>query len=1383
MHMNRRVNLLSAPPRRAFNALVKLIVVCVLTATAGITAVVVSAAPAWASHFRAAQLSWSRPATTSPVVTLEMTASFRRNYNAWAFYASTGGGTKLQPNVGDVIQDSGTRLIFGDGATTIPFLLVTAMDAANNVLTVEAVNSSSPTSGHLQHTYPNSGGSWSASVSSCCRLSASSGHMNNPDGSTQITSLVNLGSGSLSSVSSSLPPIVDCPRNSPCNFTIPASLPAGATASYRLSNVSDAGQFVQPTGAAVSSSGLFTWNTTGLRLASAPLDTYYSAQVTITAANSRGPASSVAVDFFLRITNQANNAPTWVTPTVADGTIIDATPGNPVTITVAVSDPDSRDTLTLGVLNKPAGAAFTTSGTNPATGAFTWTPTAVGNTVLNFTAADQFGLQAVQRSVTVSATKKSPTLLWPTPTSIVYGTALDATQLDATLSTADGANTPPHQGTLTYAPAAGTILDGGDNTLSVTWTPDAADAVGWSSVTGTLTLHVNQAGQTLSFAPPIDDTVTHAYGDAPFPSTAVSSAGLPVTYSVGAGDACSSSPQADGSTQVAITGAGSCTLAADQPGNANYSAAQTLSHSFSFAKQTPKLSLSPNDTTYGSALGAAQLNATLTPSDATSHGSIAYTVDGGPLPADGIVPAGTHTLAATYTPDLTSGGNYNGVSVDATFTVAQAAQTINFGALAAKTVGDDAFPVTATASSGLPVAFSSATSAICTVTATGSVSVLHAGTCTIDADQSGDNNHLPASIVAQSFTVEQATQTINYTSPGERTYLDAPAALVASGGGSGNPVTFIAMPANVCTVNGTQLQINGAGDCTVTASLAGNPDYKAASDVIDTITIHKATPTVSWSTPSAILYGAALDASELNATVQPAGVAGDFAYALVDGTIPALGAVLHASAAPQLLKVTFTPAEPDNANFTSATGQTTILVGKADQAISWTSVPTSASYGDAPFTVAATGGASGNPVVFSAAAGSSCSVSGATVTITGAGACVLNADQPGNDDYNPAPSSPKSLTVAKQTPTMSWNMPDHITYGTPLGGDQFNATVTPAEAAASGSVRYTTDAGSGDAAGQVLHAGSHPLTAAYTPNDSGAGPNYTSASTSVTLIVDQAPQAITDFAAIATQSYGGGPLTLTATGGGSGKPVYFTVAEGNSCTSTGTNGTTLTLNGVGNCTVIAHQDGTADYNPAPDVAQSFQIQPAAQTITFAPLPDVYVGDWFLTKLSATGGGSGNRVTFAAGPIRTCIAMPNGILIITGPGTCSVTASQAGNTNYAPATPVTRTFTVAYRVCVPSDRDQDSYHSGSTVTLKVSLCNAEGRRFGRSDIVLHATGVDGGPATAPGNSQPGNNFRYSDDDGGSYRYNVKSTGLAVGTHQFTFTITGDPTTHTIPVIIR
>jgi hypothetical protein len=1380
-------------PFSAARTLVKVVVSALVVAVTGVVVLFAGVVPAWASHFRAAEFSWSRTTSATNVVSFSMTASYRRDYNGWTYYAAAGGGTKLAPNVGDVLADGNTRVYFGDGAVIDPYLQVTTVDAANNLITVEAINSSSPTSGHLTHTYQSGGGTYTAQLSSCCRLGSPTdtprgGHINNPDKSMLVTTLVNLGSHALQSVSSSLPPVVDCPKNSPCNFTVPASFPSDETVSYRLSTAAEAtdltnyassGSFIQPDGAAVSSTGLFTWNTTNKPLAPAPLDTYYSAQVTITANAGTAAASSVAVDFFLRITNQANNPPVWSTTTPADGTIINATPGVPVHIGVGATDPDAGASVTLAALNKPAAATFTTAAANPATGSFDWTPSVPGTSVINFTATDQNGLSALQRTVTISVAKNSPTIVWPTPASVVFGTALDGTQLDAVLSSAAGAAVPPHPGTFTYTPASGAVLHGGDNTLSVTWTPDPADAAGWNAVTSTVTLHVNQAAQSLSFNPAIDDSVTHIFGDAPFSVTAVSSAGLPVSYSVGSADACTSTPQPDGSTNLAVTASGNCTVSADQAGNADYSAAATISHSFTIAKKTPQLTLAPAGMTYGTGLGAAQLDASLSPSAAADHGTIDYLVDGNPVAAGDVIPAGTHTLTATFTAAADS--SYNDAATTAELDIAQAPQTITFGSLGDATVGDAAFGVHASADSGLPVAFSSA-SAACSVTSDGTLTVLHAGTCTVNADQAGDNNYLPASRVAQSFTVHQAAQSISFASPGDHTYLDAPVALSASGGASGLAVTFAAMPPNVCSVDGTNnLLINGAGDCTITASQAGNGDYSAADDVVRVITIHKATPTVSWSAPAPITYGTALGSDQLNATVLPAGIAGEFTYTLADGVTPASGAVLHAGSAPQQLLATFIPSAPDDDNYVAASGQTTIVVNKADQAITWTNVPASATYGDAPFTVAATGGASGNAVAFSAGAGSTCSVSGSTVTINAAGPCVLAADQAGNGDYNAAPTSQRSLTVAQQTPTINWPTPAHITYGAALGAGQLNATVTPSAAAAAGSLGYSTDAGSGAAAGQVLHAGTHTLTATYTPDGSAAGSNFTAATATVNLVVDQASQAITGFVAPGTQTYGATPLTLTASGGASGKPVYFTVDAGSTCATSGTNGRTLTLTGAGSCTVIAHQDGTADYNAAPDVARTFQILQAQQAITFGALADGYVGDP-AAQLNATGGGSGNPVTFVAGPSATCTVTPTGLLTITGPGTCTVTASQAGNSNYLAAPPVSRSFPVAYRVCVLSDQTKVN-NSGSTVPIQVALCNSAGARVGSSStIVLHATNVDTGPVNAAGNSQPGNNFRYT-ADGVSYQFNLQTTGLTGGTHYFYYTVGADPTRHSVTVLIR
>ncbi|HMC67909.1 MAG TPA: MBG domain-containing protein, partial [Mycobacteriales bacterium] len=83
----------------------------------------------------------------------------------------------------------------------------------------------------------------------------------------------------------------------------------------------------------------------------------------------------------------------------------------------------------------------------------------------------------------LAATRIAPTITWNNPADITYGTALGASQLNAT------ANVP---GTFAYSPAAGTILGAGPNqTLSVTFTP--TDTVSYSTVTSHASINVLKA--------------------------------------------------------------------------------------------------------------------------------------------------------------------------------------------------------------------------------------------------------------------------------------------------------------------------------------------------------------------------------------------------------------------------------------------------------------------------------------------------------------------------------------------------------------------------------------------------------------------------------------------------------------------------------------------------------------------------------------------------------------------------------------------------------------------------------------------------------------------------------------------------------------------------
>jgi len=101
-----------------------------------------------------------------------------------------------------------------------------------------------------------------------------------------------------------------------------------------------------------------------------------------------------------------------------------------------------------------------------------------------------------------------------------------------------------------------------------------------------------------------------------------------------------------------------------------------------------------------------------------------------------------------------------------------------------------------------------------------------------------------------------------------------------------------------------------------------------------TASITKATPSITWSNPTNIVYGTALSAAELNATSP---VAGTFVYT------PALATLLGAGAG-QTLSVSFTPT--DAANYTTNTATATINVTKATPMINEWPTAAEIAYGD-----------------------------------------------------------------------------------------------------------------------------------------------------------------------------------------------------------------------------------------------------------------------------------------------------------------------------------------------------------------------------------------------------------------------------------------------------
>jgi hypothetical protein len=178
-------------------------------------------------------------------------------------------------------------------------------------------------------------------------------------------------------------------------------------------------------------------------------------------------------------------------------------------------------------------------------------------------AADENYLAATARQST-TASIATPTINWATPAAIAYGTALSKKQLDA-VATYAGVSIA---GSYVYTPAAGTVLNAGYQSLSVTFTP--TNTTDYTTATQTVTLVVERASSTTTITAnaPNPSTVNQKVkvsftvaGDGVLP-------GGRVTLTASTGETCTA-VISTGSCSLTFTTEGSRTLTASYPGNAN----------------------------------------------------------------------------------------------------------------------------------------------------------------------------------------------------------------------------------------------------------------------------------------------------------------------------------------------------------------------------------------------------------------------------------------------------------------------------------------------------------------------------------------------------------------------------------------------------------------------------------------------------------------------------------------------------------------------------------------------------------------------------------------------------------------------------------------------
>ena len=543
--------------------------------------------------------------------------------------------------------------------------------------------------------------------------------------------------------------------------------------------------------------------------------------------------------------------------------------------------------------------------------------------------------------------------------------------------------------------------------------------------------------------------------------------------------------------------------------------------------------------------------------------------------------------------------------------VGKQAQTINFNPLPFKKVGDADFSPGATASSGLAVTYTSSNPSAATIV-NNMIHVVGLGVTTITASQAGNNGYDPATSVTQDLTIVNQT---TITTAGNSSWL-APAG-----------VTSVIVECWGAGGSGGSSSTGGVGGGGAGGSYVINQNVTVVPGTSYTVTVGAG----GVANSNASANGTAGGNSQFSSTV-PVIANGGVIGANATGT----GAINTAFGIGGI-------------NTVGGSGGTVTIGGSgADAATS-------------------SGGKGGN------GAGPNGGAGGASKTTTGIGNLGSSPGGGGSGAFGAAIAVrvggnggngqviiSYTLTASKSNQTITFNALPTRTVG--------DADFNPGATASSGlTVSYvSSNTAVATIVGGLIHivgAGTATITASQAGNT-----NYNAAvSVNQSLTVSKSNQTIT-FNALPTKTLVDADFNPGATAS-SGLTVSY--VSSNTAVATIVGGL-IHIVGAGTATITATQAGNTNYNAAVSVNQSLTVSKSNQTITFNSLPTKTVGNADFNP-GATAS-SGLTVSYVSS--NTAVAtIVSGLIHIVGAGTSTITASQAGNTNYNAATNVSQTLTV------------------------------------------------------------------------------------------------------------
>jgi len=517
---------------------------------------------------------------------------------------------------------------------------------------------------------------------------------------------------------------------------------------------------------------------------------------------------------------------------------------------------------------------------------------------------------------------------------------------------------------------------------------------------------------------------------------------------------------------------------------------------------------------------------------------------------------------------------------------------------------------------------SASLSSSCTTSTTSPV-----GTCSVTATANGTASSTAYTVSAKatgvttaasfSLTNIKASPTLTVTaSPitlvyGQPVTIKATSSITSAGGSS--PTGAVTFYDNTTTLSPTSTPASGVSTFSTTA-LVGSQTYAAATaadsnfnavaeSYASAIVVGKASSTLTGPTAQPVLVTVNTAGSvPVSVTGQYSGTgvsapSGSVGYSITPsagGSAVASGTATISSGTATVPVVSTLAAGSYNialtyagdSNYAASTGITvTLQVGQIAQTISF-SPATPVTYGVSPITLSATGGGSSNAVTFSVVSGPG-TISGSTLTVTGAGTIVVAANQAGNTTYSAATQVTGSIVVNKAALTVIANAATSV-YGAAF--PTFTGTLTGVVGSDGITATYSTTATPTSPAG-----GSYTITATLVDPNSKLG-NYTVTNTPAALTITKATP--TDALAASASSIltqNNETLTVTVSSTASVPTGFVNFLDGTTLLATVplTNGVAVlstSLLSIATHSITAVYSGDTNFVTVSSAAQSITVQ-------------------------------------------------------------------------------------------------------------------------------------------------------------------------------------------------